>query len=537
LQSDRPNFLVITTDQQRWDHVGYAGNNQIRTPNIDQLAEKGSWFSNFYVASPTCMSNRATLMTGRMPSLNGVRYNGVPLDLDTVTFVDLLRAAGYRTHLIGKCHLQGMESEPSHAPREVFPPELLPPPVDLSEARRSNHSLGRYRCEVQQLWRAARGCAQETPLPYYGFDAVDFCLGHADKVTGHYEAWLRETAPEMADRYGAGYAIEKGSTGVDQVYKPVLPEELYSTSYIKEKTISQLDEFSKNPKEPFFIHCSFPDPHHPFTPPGHYWDMYDPSEILLPTGFSVSSSNLIPPEEVMRGYYRNQQKIERWTFPYVATDDQTREIIARTYGQITMIDDAIGSIMQHLNKGKFSENTIVCFLSDHGDYLGQHGLMGKGPIHYQSIIRTPFVWLDYKQSYNRGRVDTLASTLDIAKTILLRAGLQPYNGIQGTNLLLPLEGNKPEFRCGLLIEQTTQYPYLGFQDLITISTIVNEKWRLSAWSGQGWGELYRIDDDPGEINNLWNSSVHSAIKLKLLIDLIQLIQSHRETSPYPLSVS
>jgi len=193
--------------------------------------------------------------------------------------------------------------------------------------------------------------------------------------------------------------------------------------------------------------------------------------------------------------------------------------------------------MQHLNKGKFSENTIVCFLSDHGDYLGQHGLMGKGPIHYQSIIRTPFVWLDYKQSYNRGRVDTLASTLDIAKTILLRAGLQPYNGIQGTNLLLPLEGNKPEFRCGLLIEQTTQYPYLGFQDLITISTIVNEKWRLSAWSGQGWGELYRIDDDPGEINNLWNSSVHSAIKLKLLIDLIQLIQSHRETSPYPLSVS
>ena len=95
-----PNFLFFITDQQRWDHVGYAGNEIVQTPNIDRIAEGGSWLSRFYVSSPTCMSNRATFMTGRIPRVNGVRFNGIPLDLDSVTFVDLLLAAGYRTALV-----------------------------------------------------------------------------------------------------------------------------------------------------------------------------------------------------------------------------------------------------------------------------------------------------------------------------------------------------------------------------------------------------------------------------------------------------
>ena len=112
----RPNFLFFVTDQQRYDHVGYAGHRQLRTPHIDSLAESGAWFSKFYVSSPTCMSSRATLMTGRMPGINGVRFNGLPLNLDAVTFVDLLRASGYSTALVGKSHLQGMLEAKSMAP-------------------------------------------------------------------------------------------------------------------------------------------------------------------------------------------------------------------------------------------------------------------------------------------------------------------------------------------------------------------------------------------------------------------------------------
>ena len=116
----RPNVLFFVTDQQHADHVGYAGNRVVRTPHIDSLAEAGSWFSHFHVASPTCMSNRATFMTGRLPSLNKVRCNGVPLPLEAVTFVDLLRAGGYRTALIGKSHLQGMSTEATRVPRRPF---------------------------------------------------------------------------------------------------------------------------------------------------------------------------------------------------------------------------------------------------------------------------------------------------------------------------------------------------------------------------------------------------------------------------------
>ena len=128
--TQRPNFLMFVTDQQRADHTGYSGNRIVRTPVLDKLAEKGSWWANFYTASPTCMSNRASLMTGRMPSSNGVRYNGVPLDLDSVSFVDLLRSAGYQTAMVGKSHLQGLSTDASKVPVPERRNDHAPPPAD-----------------------------------------------------------------------------------------------------------------------------------------------------------------------------------------------------------------------------------------------------------------------------------------------------------------------------------------------------------------------------------------------------------------------
>ena len=91
----RPNFLLIITDQHRADHIGCYGNSVVKTPHIDRLATAGTRFERFYVATPICMPNRATLMTGRMPSLHGARHNGIPLSLTATTFVDIMRAAGY----------------------------------------------------------------------------------------------------------------------------------------------------------------------------------------------------------------------------------------------------------------------------------------------------------------------------------------------------------------------------------------------------------------------------------------------------------
>ena len=102
----KPNFLFIMTDQQRADHLGCYGNKILKTPNIDNIAKNGVTFDEFYVANSTCMPNRASLITGRMPSVNGVLTNGQNLPIQSNTFVHLLRQGGYRTALFGKCHLQ-----------------------------------------------------------------------------------------------------------------------------------------------------------------------------------------------------------------------------------------------------------------------------------------------------------------------------------------------------------------------------------------------------------------------------------------------
>ncbi|MDE0539969.1 MAG: sulfatase-like hydrolase/transferase, partial [Rhodospirillales bacterium] len=104
----RPNFLFVITDQHRADYLGCSGHPFLKTPTIDGLAERGTRFDRFYVASPVCMPNRASLMTGRLPSVTGARGNGLPLPLQANTFVDILRADGYRTALSGKSHLQNM---------------------------------------------------------------------------------------------------------------------------------------------------------------------------------------------------------------------------------------------------------------------------------------------------------------------------------------------------------------------------------------------------------------------------------------------
>ena len=88
--ADRPNFLFIITDQHRGDHLGCAGHPVLKTPHIDSIAAKGTKFDRFYVATPVCQPNRSTLMTGRMPSLHGVRHNGISLSTNETTFIEVL---------------------------------------------------------------------------------------------------------------------------------------------------------------------------------------------------------------------------------------------------------------------------------------------------------------------------------------------------------------------------------------------------------------------------------------------------------------
>ena len=136
----QPNFLFIICDQLRADHLGCYGNRVVQTPHIDGLAARGARFNRSYVAYPVCMPNRACLMTGRMASDHRGINNGIPLDLEATTFVDVLAHHGYSTGLIGKSHLQGYTPlDPMYG--YIADDELTPPPTELQDALRVRTGL------------------------------------------------------------------------------------------------------------------------------------------------------------------------------------------------------------------------------------------------------------------------------------------------------------------------------------------------------------------------------------------------------------
>ena len=125
--SKRPNFILFITDQHRADFLGCYGHPVLRTPNIESIAARDSAFNRFYVASPVCMPNRWSLMTGRMPSVHGVRSNGIPLSMNSVTFIELLRDAGYRTAL-------GRQEPPAEF--HIMAPIIKRPPAPTASTSR-----------------------------------------------------------------------------------------------------------------------------------------------------------------------------------------------------------------------------------------------------------------------------------------------------------------------------------------------------------------------------------------------------------------
>lgn len=388
----RPNFLLFITDQHRADHLACYGNLVLKTPNIDSIAARGTLFERFYVATPICMPNRSTLMTGRMPSLHGARQNGIPLSLTATTFVELLAAAGYRTALIGKCHLQSMSPTKPTVGMPEPDPALVQPPEELREADKGLPLHGRYDQELSSNWKNPE---HELDLPYYGFRHVELCVNHGDRVVGHYSRWLAAKRADWESLRGPDHQLPGNTYICPQAWRTALPEELYPTAYVAERTITYLREHGRERRdEPFFIQCSFPDPHHPFTPPGRYWDMYRPEDVDLAPSFHLSG-NALPPHLAHILRERNEAKANRNGQRAIGiTEREAREATALTYGSIAMIDAAIGHVLNALSESGLADDTVVVFTSDHGDYMGDHQLLLKGALHYRSLVRVPFIWAE-----------------------------------------------------------------------------------------------------------------------------------------------
>ncbi|WP_420864020.1 sulfatase [Algirhabdus cladophorae] len=507
----RPNFILFITDQQRADYLGCTGHPVLKTPNIDTLAGQGSLSNRFYVASPVCMPNRASLMTCRMPSSHGVRCNGIPLDKRNVTFVELLRDAGYKTALIGKSHLQTFSGRPPTLPRPQPQDGYHQPRDALSEAVR--HDLASYDTEApdKDHW--------DIPKPFYGFDHVDLVTRHGDRGQGTYREWLLERDPNADALLGPDNQLPHDYI-CPQAVRTAVPEELYATSYIAEQAVSWL-ESQADDDEPFFLMVSFPDPHHPFNPPGKYWDMYKPEDMETPAAFGAD--DWIPPPHV-QGILKDRDNGTanlRAMGAIGSSAQEAREARALTCGMISMIDDAVGRVREHKRAG----SAVTIFTSDHGDHLGDHRMLFKGAAAYEEVTRVPFIWSDPEGS-NAIPTDQIGQTHDIGTTILDRARVAPAIGMQGKSLL-----NSGRDVAFIQYEHQSVASGLGMPP--RVHTIRTNRWRLSMFDQTAWGELYDLSNDPDEFSNLWDDPAHALQRSQMIELLARQEIASMDRVPFP----
>lgn len=513
--SNKPNFLFFITDQHRADWLGCMGHPVLKTPHIDALAAQGSMFENVHVAAPVCMPNRASLMTGRMPSVHGLRTNGCVLPKRANTFVDVLAKGGYRTASIGKSHLQPFTGL---APRRSKDNEerMIDEAWKTDNAEYDNEEPDRY----------GNDGVSPVELPYYGFQHVDMATGHGDRCGGHYGQWFRASTPDWQELHDPNNQLAH-RYGCPQSYRTPVPEELYPTTWIADRAIDYV-KTSVAHEAPFFAFVSFPDPHHPFNPPGKYWDMYSPEEFDVDLPYE-KHKNPTPPMQRLTQLWQQGKPGETLQTAFRADSEHVREAMALTAGMITMVDEQIGRVIKALKDSGQFDNTVIIFTSDHGDYLGDFNLMLKSALPFRSITRVPMIWSD-PSSRVASSNHALASTIDIPASILDRAGFAPYFGMQGRSFLPCLSGETMH-RQELLVEHNDGGPRMGFEQAARMRALITQDWRLTTYSGEKWGELYDLKTDPQETHNLWDEPKLASVRAELSLQLIDCLTQQMDESP------
>lgn len=481
----RPNVLFVICDQLRADHLGFAGNPVVQTPNIDALAARGTVFDRAYVNNPVCMPNRSTIMTGRMPSAHGVIFNDRSLSINATTFVGRLRDEGWRTALIGKSHLQHGESKDAVLPLGV--PGAWSPFEDGWDS----------------LEHPERYLDGEPPeiTDFYGFDTAEFTVGHGLFYAGHNFRWAVERGADP-DVLRNGLEPRVPSAGRSplwwQIQAMPIPEAASTTSFVTERTIDFIER-SHGAGEPWMAWCSFPDPHHPMAAPEPWFSRHDPDEIDLPTTFDDPGDDWPAYLTNLRGLGVDNDGARPWVFPFGPSAEVQRAATAATYGMIEAIDHGVGKILATLDRLDATDDTIVIFTSDHGDMGGDHGLLLKGSMHYEGCIRTPLVIVDPARAAQR--TSSLAASIDLPSTLLDLCGVEAHYGMQGTSLRPVLDDPTATVRDAILIEE--DFPLNQYIDTfpLRMRTVVTNTHRYTRDS-DGFETLYDLDADPGELTNL-----------------------------------
>ncbi|NLF92802.1 MAG: sulfatase-like hydrolase/transferase [Oligosphaeraceae bacterium] len=503
MKDRRPNFVCIVADQLRHDLLGCAGHPLVRTPNLDRLAARGLRFERCYTIQPMCMATRATWLTGRTPRSHGVRCNGIPLRRDIPTLPGTLAQAGYRTHAIGKIHLNPW------MPQQDFDLDRIAP-EDWPEAI--------------ALWD--RGRISQLPSPYYGFDSTDALCGW---WSGNYGQWLQQRCPDFQELIKPPAGIRVNAQGIldspEQSYPSRLPPELHYTHWATECS----EKFFRSlcgRSQPFFLWHSIPDPHPPFSVAEPYYSMYRDCKLPEPLRRSGELEQL--PPHYRRLFQQDLKTAGRIAKTAVAPELE-RAAMQTVLGIISQWDAMVGRIVGQLEAHGLSDNTVIVVMSDHGQMLGDHWMHNMPPTHLDGVLRVPAIWRGPQYVRENAVTSALASHLDFAPTILDLAGVPIPEGAcpprpeaaqqrpawPGKSLLPVLTGEADTVQDSVIAENDEDY--LGLRQ----RTLITADWHLTCYIGEEYGELFDLRNDPGQLFNLWDNAEYRDTKRDLQIRLLE----------------
>lgn len=425
--SERPNVLLVISDQQRPDTLGFRGQTPCRTPNMDRLAREGISFDRALTPCPLCLPARAALFTGLYPHENDMLDNKTSA-LAQCQLLETFREGGYEVSYAGKWHL-GEDN------------------IHRFTDRADGDSTAEY-----SAWCHRQGL-------------VDGWTFNDPRVRTH-------RTPSM-------------STPVTLPLE--MPPEKTNDAYIADIAIAHLK--TRDRSRPFFQVCSFNGPHPPFMIPEPYYSMYEPGLVERPDNFGPQPGE---PEVNRNSYYRQLFLDHGNDF------DAWRKSYAVYWGFVTLIDDQLGRLLGELRAQDILGETIVLFLSDHGENLGAHGLWHK-MVAYEESIRVPMIFRVPGMEAAGRRLEAPASLIDVAPTLAGLCGLARRNQWRGRDLSPVLAGrqaaadDRPMFAL--------HRPLGEWHGTCQWRMIERDRQKL-IWHEDGTLELFDLRADPGEQRNL-----------------------------------
>ncbi|MBT5059445.1 MAG: sulfatase-like hydrolase/transferase [Gemmatimonadetes bacterium] len=452
----RPNLLYIFTYQQRADTLACYGNNQIQMPALNKLAQDSFVFDRAYVSQPVCSPSRATMLTGLWPHTSGVPSCNKPLPADVPTIAEML-PDDYACAYMGKWHLGD----------EIFSQHGFETWVGSENS---------YRAHYSDEEKLTQHSAYARHLLDQGFEPNQELLG--EKIfTRHVEAQMAEP-------------LTKASFLGDQ-----------AADYIREHR-----------DQPFTLCVSYLEPHPPHTGPLN--DLYDPA--LLPTSPSFMESPGLDTPLILRLMSAIYMESEEYGFD-LRTEEGWRAVMARYWGNTTLVDRSVAKILNALDECGLTDDTIVVFTSDHGEQMGDHGILGK-TVMYEESTRVPLLLRAPMLEAPPRHIDGNASHIDLVPTLLDLMECEAPDHLQGVSRVPVLRGEEDLSEEDIFIQWNGADGHprasMGEAEINQsmgepLRTVISaDRWKLNVYT-QGPGELYDLTSDPHEIHNLFNSSEHT----------------------------